>query len=147
MNTNLLPIAQYVQQCGVDVCAVSIAAGMAVARFVNLPGGEVESINMHYVSQTEVLVNQFLSQINESMPLDLDKAAKAARSAYMLRYCAAYPKADGSVIMPSEGNYFEKYLSVNIYFDKQTKAYADCNAELLISITNRFLVVLPGLVK
>lgn len=147
MNTNLLPIAQYVQQCAVDINAVSIAAGMAVARFVNLPGGEVESINMHYVSQAETLVNQYLSEINENMPLDLTKAGKVARDAYLLRYCAAYPKTDGSVVLPSEGNFFEKYLSVNIYFDKETKEYTDCNADLLINVVNRFLVVLPSLVK
>jgi hypothetical protein len=147
MNTNLLPIAQYVQQCAVDICAVSIAAGMAVARFANLPGGEVESINMHYVSQAEELVNQLLSEINENMPLNLDKATKVARSAYLVRYCAAYPKTDGSVVLPSEGNFFEKYLSINIYFDKEIKCYTDNNAEMLVNLVNRFLVALPSLVK
>lgn len=147
MNTLLLPVSQYVQQNAIDNCAVSCAAGMAVSRFVNLPSSEVESINMHYVSQVEVLINQFLSDINESVPLDLDKAVKTARSAYMLRYCAAYPKSDGSVILPSEGSYFEKYLSVGVYFDQQTKEYLDKNPELMVNLVNRFLVVLPGLVK
>jgi hypothetical protein len=118
---------------------------MAVSRFVNLPGGEVESINMHYVANTEALINKYLSEINENMPLDLDKATKVARNAYLLRYATAYPKTDGSVILPSEGNYFEKYMCVNIYFDKKTKEYADCNAELLIGLVNRFLVALATL--
>lgn len=147
MNTLLLPVSQYVQQNAIDICAVSCAAGMAVSRFVVLPSSEVESINMHYVSQVEVLINQYLSDINETVPLDLDRATKAARNAFMLRYCAAYPKSDGAVILPSEGSFFEKYLSVGIYFDKQTKDYADCNSELMINLINRFLVVLPGLVK
>lgn len=147
MNTLLLPVSQYVQQNSIDICAVSCAAGLAVSRFVNLPSGEVESISMHYVSQVEVLISQFLSDLNESVPLDLDRAAKSARNAYMLRYCAAYPKSDGAVILPSEGSFFEKYLSVGIYFDKQSKDYMDCNSDLMISLVNRFLVVLPGLVK
>lgn len=147
MNTLLLPVSQYVQQNAIDICAVSMAAGLAVSRFVNLPSSEVESINMHYVSQVEVLVNQYLSQINECAVLDLDKATRTARSAYMLRYCAAYPKTDGAVILPSEGNFFEKYMSVGVYFDKQTKEYADSKAELIVNLINRFLVVLPSLVN
>lgn len=147
MNTNLLPIAQYTQQCAVGIDAVSIAAGMAVSRFVNLPSSEVESVNVHYVEQAQAIINQYLSAINEDIPLDIDKATKIARGSYLLRYFSAFPKSDGSVVLPSEGNFFEKYLSINIYFDTPTKEYVDGNAELLINLINRFLVVLPCLVK
>lgn len=147
MNTLLLPISQYTQQNSMDIRTVSIAAGMAVSRFVNLPSGEVESINMHYVSQTQVLVDQLLSTINESVLLDMDMSAKVARNAYFLRYSAAYPKADGSVVLPSEGSYFEKYFAVGAYFDEQTKEYLDKNSSAVINVLNRFLVVLPELVK
>lgn len=147
MNTLLLPISQYTQQNSMDIRTVSIAAGMAVSRFVNLPSGEVESINMHYVSQTQVLVDQLLSTINESVLLDMDMSAKVARNAYFLRYSAAYPKADGSVVLPSEGSYFEKYFTVGAYFDEKTKEYLDKNSSAVINVLNRFLVVLPELVK
>lgn len=147
MNTLLLPISQYTQQNSMDIRTVSIAAGMAVSRFVNLPSSEVESINMHYVSQTQALVDQLLSTINESVLLDMDMSAKVARNAYFLRYSAAYPKADGSVVLPSEGSYFEKYFAVGAYFDEQTKEYLDKNSSAVINVLNRFLVVLPELVK
>lgn len=147
MNTLLLPISQYTQQNAMDIRAVSNAAGMAVSRFVNLPSGEVESINMHYVSQTQELVDKLLSAINESVLLDMEMAAKAARGAYFLRYSAAYPKADGSVVLPSEGSYFEKYFTVGAYFDEKTKEYLDKNSSLVVGILNRFLVVLPELIK
>lgn len=147
MNTLLLPISQYVQQSAIDNCAVSIAAGMAAARFVNLPSSEVESISMHYVTNVEVLVNQLLSDINESVALDLECATQTARSAYLLRYSVAFPKTDGSVVLPSEGSYFEKYFSVGTYFDATTKCYLDKNPDTMINMINRFLVVMPSLVK
>lgn len=147
MNTTLLPVVTYVQQNCSDICAVSIAAGMSIARSVNLPSSEVESISMHYAEFVLPTVSMHLSQINECTPLDLDKAASVARSAYMLRYSAAYPKADGSVILPSQGSFFERYLGVGIYLDTQTKEYVDTHADQVISIVNRFLVALPSMLE
>lgn len=147
MNTNLLPISQYVQQCGVDIKITSMAAGLAVSRHLDIPTSEVESINMHFVSQVEDTMNQFLSTINEDVILDFEVAVKTARAAYMLRYWAAHPKSEGSVIMPGCGGFFDRMFGVSAYFDDSTCCYCQDNADAIIALTNRFLAVLPSLVK
>ena len=147
MNVNLLPISQYVQQTHMDTILVSIAAGLAVSRHLNLPTTEVDSINMHYVGQVQQSVSMYLSTINESVVINMECALKTARSAYMLRYNAAYPKADGSVILPSSGSFFERYFGVNTYFDESMQGKCGCKPDELISLVNRFLTVMPNLIK
>ncbi len=147
MNTLLLPISEYVQKCAVDIRTTSIAVGLAVSRHLTLPSSEVESINMHFVSQVEATMNQYLSIINEDMVLDFDLATKTARNAYIIRYMAAYPKADGSAILPSCGTFFERAFNVGTYFDDTTRAHCESNADAIISLTNRILAILPALIK
>jgi hypothetical protein len=147
MNIQLLPIAEYIQNCGIEIKTTSIAAALAVSRHLSLPSAEVESINMHFVSNVEATMNKYLSAINEDVVLDFDVATRVARSAYMHRYCVAYPSADGSAILPTCGTFFERVYSVGSYFDETTCAYAQIHADKIIALTNRFLTVLPSLVK
>lgn len=147
MNTLLLPVSQHVQQTRMDINLVSIAAGLAVSRHCNLPTTEVESINMHYVGQVQQSVSTYLSIINESVVINMECALKVARSAYMLRYNAAYPKADGSVILPTAGSFFERYFGVGTYFDEVTLGKCESQANDVMSLVNRLLTVIPSLVQ
>jgi hypothetical protein len=147
MNTLLLPVSQHVQQTQVDIRLVSIAAGLAVSRHVNLPTTEVDSINMHYVGQVQQSVSTYLSIINESVVIQMDRALKVARSAYMLRYNAAYPKADGCVILPSSGSFFERYFGVSTFFDEVTLCKCAEKPDEVMALVNRLLSVMPSLIK
>ena len=66
----------------------------------------------------------------------------------MLRYSVAYPKADGSVILPCDCNtFFDRIFSVGVYFDKPTQDKMNASSNDIITLTNRFLAVLPTLIK
>lgn len=147
MNTLLIPFSQYVQQNRVDVDLISIAAGLAVSRHLNIPTTEVESINMHYAGQAQTTINLYLSTINETVVINMDRALETARSAYMLRYHAAYPKTDGSVILPSEGSFFSRYFGIHNFFGEITLSKLDKDPTLVTNLVNRLLTVLPELIK
>ena len=148
MNTVLLPISQFVQHSAVSIDTVSMAAGLAVSRHLDLPTSPVDSVNIQYVSFVEPTAEIVLSKINESVIINLELALKTARSAWMLRYNAAYPKVDGSVILPCDcTGFFDRLFTVGMYFDKATQDKLNDNPSETITLTNRFLAVLPSLIK
>lgn len=148
MNTVLLPISQFVQHSAMPIDIVSMAAGLAVSRHLDLPTSPVDSVNIQYVSFVEPTAGIALSKINESVIINLELALKTARSAWMLRYNAAYPKADGSVILPCDcSGFFDRVFTVGMYFDKATQDKLNCNSNEVITLTNRFLAVLPALIS
>lgn len=147
MKVNLLPISQYIQSACIDLKAASIAVGIAVSRHMDMPSASVDSINLHYVTNVEATANKIISDINEDIILDMNVCFSTTRAAYMQRYGAAYPNADGSAILPTSGSFFERLYGVGSYFDESTRAYMESNSDKIITLANRILVVLPVLMK
>ena len=103
MNLVFLPLSEYINLNGVKLDIVSIAAGIALSRHVQVPAIPVSSLNMHYVTMVSPTVDAYVAAINESIPINIGLTQDAARAFYCVRYNAIHPADDGTVILPGLG--------------------------------------------
>lgn len=143
MNLVFLPLSEYINLNGVKLDIVSIAAGIALSRHVQVPATPVSSLNMHYVTMVSPTVDAYAAAINESVPINIALTQDTARAFYFVRYSAIHPADDGTVILPGEGGFFERLFNVRNYIDKSLLSDIQNNEAVIIATTNRILSLIP----
>lgn len=98
--------------------ALAAAVALTVARRIPVPSSEVEDPEQYYILTVLPQVRSYLSDANEAMLLDLNKALDVAKMIWMVRVTAAFPQTKRS-LNPIYG-FFDTIVGTGNFVDNET---------------------------
>jgi len=98
----------------------SLAIAKAIARRLNVPSGEVESLHMQYMVSSSEQVVRILSALNELTAVDVETIKTYAEKFYNVRYYALNPPAN--ILMLNADTAIQDFFSISTAVDQTALA-------------------------
>lgn len=139
-NMDYLAIQNSLHLAGVDLTdkrkVLGAALGAALSRSLAIPPTEVNSAEIHYTQNLAIDTIAKIGEVNEKVILDTFFAKQYAKSLYLVRYNAAYPKPSIAVVSPYD--FFCTYSSVHMYFSPEDYEFFQKYKTQILLLSNQF---------
>lgn len=122
--------------------AVSMALGVAVARFLPaLPPGSAGTTH-HYDTSMFFQASEIISRFNESFLVDVEVAKDVCRSFWLMRQSVISADNNSPILANGNGTFIERAFGMNTQASPEVIHYLNSNPAVMSTLVNRISLLL-----
>lgn len=122
--------------------AVSIALGVAVARFLPPSPAGTEATTHHYDTTVSFEASRIISEFNENVLVNMDLCMEVCRSFWLMRQSVISTVNLSPILAGGNGSFIERVFGMNTQASPEVIAYLNANPAVMATLVNRIVPLL-----